>query len=233
MHVAADASGSPGRFETWLPVEGVTGLTWSDGSGPVTWQGFGDPVVSDELDVGAAGVGPVRLQRHARAFFQGNRFLLPGLVRRVIAACPDGPVIDLYAGVGLFGVALAASGRHQVTAVEGHPASAADLAVNAAPLGGAIAVVESPVERYLGAARPARPFTAILDPPRTGMTREATASVLALLAERVVFVSCDVATFARDLRKFLDAGYSLDSLEGFDLFPNSAHVEVLGVLSRR
>jgi len=47
----------------------------------------------------------------------------------------------------------------------------------------------------------------------------------------VVFVSCDVATLARDLRRFLDAGYRLDSVQGFDLFPNTPHVEALAVLS--
>jgi 23S rRNA (uracil1939-C5)-methyltransferase len=64
------------------------------------------------------------------------------------------------------------------------------------------------------------------------MTTKAVAGAVALGAERVVFVSCDVATFARDVRRFVDAGYRLDRLDGFDLFPNTAHVEVVGVLVR-
>jgi 23S rRNA (uracil1939-C5)-methyltransferase len=63
------------------------------------------------------------------------------------------------------------------------------------------------------------------------MTRDAAAGAVAMKASRVVFVSCDVATLARDLRKFLDAGYRLDSVQGFDLFPNTAHVETLARLS--
>jgi 23S rRNA (uracil1939-C5)-methyltransferase len=71
----------------------------------------------------------------------------------------------------------------------------------------------------------------VLDPPRTGMTRDAAAGASAMRASRIVFVSCDVATLARDLRRFLEAGYRLDAVRGFDLFPNTAHVEVLALLT--
>ena len=88
------------------------------------------------------------------------------------------------------------------------------------------------MERFVAAAVPAGPLTLVLDPPRTGMTREAADGAIALGASRVVFVSCDVATFARDVRKFADAGYRLESVRGFDLFPTTAHVEALAILSR-
>jgi tRNA/tmRNA/rRNA uracil-C5-methylase (TrmA/RlmC/RlmD family) len=140
-------------------------------------------------------------------------------------------VVDLYAGVGLFGLCLAAGGAHEVVAVEGHEASAADLEANAAPLGGAVRVERTSVERFVARHRARRPFTLVLDPPRTGMTRDAAAGAVALKASRIVFVSCDVATLARDLRKCLDAGYRLDSVRGFDLFPNTAHVETLAQLT--
>jgi 23S rRNA (uracil1939-C5)-methyltransferase len=153
-------------------------------------------------------------------------------VNAVKEAVLPGSVVDLYAGVGLFGVCLAATGRHRVVAVEAHAASAADLRENAEPFGGSIRVVETSVERFVAAGVPARPFTLVLDPPRTGMTREAAEGAVALGASRVVFVSCDVATFARDVRRFADAGYRLESVRGFDLFPNTAHVEALAVLSR-
>jgi 23S rRNA (uracil1939-C5)-methyltransferase len=63
------------------------------------------------------------------------------------------------------------------------------------------------------------------------MSREAAAGILRLGSPRVIFVSCDVATFARDVRRLIDAGYELELLEAFDLFPNTAHVEVLAVLA--
>jgi 23S rRNA (uracil1939-C5)-methyltransferase len=72
----------------------------------------------------------------------------------------------------------------------------------------------------------------IVDPPRTGMTKEALAGAVGLRPARIVYVSCDVATFARDTRTLLDAGYTLEALTGVDLFPNTAHVESVGFFTR-
>jgi 23S rRNA (uracil1939-C5)-methyltransferase len=193
----------------------------------------GTPFVTDVFSVPGAQRGPVpvTLRRHARAFFQANRFLLPRLLSRVIELVPSGPVVDLYAGVGVFAVSLAAAGREPVSAVEGDQRSAVDLRENARPYGSVVRVFASSVERFVEGQRRAPEATLILDPPRTGMSREAAAGIIRLRAPRVAFVSCDVATFARDVRRFLDAGYELESLEALDLFPNTAHVEVLAVLA--
>ena len=75
----------------------------------------------------------VRLGRHVGAFFQGNRYLLQTLVDRVLTFVPDGPLCDLYAGSGLFGVTYAATGRGEVDAVESDALAADDLRVNATP----------------------------------------------------------------------------------------------------
>ena len=64
------------------------------------------------------------------------------------------------------------------------------------------------------------------------MSKDAAQMIVAARAPRVVYVSCDVATLARDVRRFVDAGYHLAHLEAFDLFPNTAHVESLAVLDR-
>jgi 23S rRNA (uracil1939-C5)-methyltransferase len=224
MHIEMVGARTHASVPALDPVDGVTGLTWSAAGGAPARGVFGQPYVEDV-------VHGVRLRRHTRAFFQGNRYLLDGLVSAVEAACVPGPVVDLYAGVGLFGLCLAARGGHQVVAVEGHDASAADLEVNAGPLGDAVRVERTSVERFVARRHARTPFTLVLDPPRTGMTREAAAGAIAMKALRVVFVSCDVATLARDLRKFLDAGYRLDSVQGFDLFPNTAHVETLALLA--
>ena len=74
--------------------------------------------------------------------------------------------------------------------------------------------------------------TVILDPPRTGVSPDAMAGVTGLAAPRVVYVSCDVATLARDARRLVEAGYRLDSIRAFDLFPETAHVESLAVFAR-
>ena len=138
-------------------------------------------------------------------------------------------MLDLYAGVGLFALAAAGAG-HRVTAVEGDPVSAADLVDNATAQG-AVAVVHGAVEAHL-ASRRAEVGTAIVDPPRTGLSAEAVTGLLAWAPARVVYVSCDPATLARDLRRCLDAGYRLGTVRGFDLFPRTGHVEAVATLER-
>lgn len=193
---------------------------------------YGAPMVRDtlaSLTNGRAGDGD--LARHPDAFFQANRFLLPPLVAAVLDAVPSSePVVDLYAGVGLFSVALAATGVRGVIAVEGDPVSGADLRQNAAAFDGALTTRLAAVEEALPSLP--RDATAIVDPPRTGMSPEAMAALLGRKPSRVVYVSCDPATMARDARKLLDAGYTLASLRGFDFFPNTPHVESLGVFNR-
>jgi 23S rRNA (uracil1939-C5)-methyltransferase len=180
-----------------------------------------------------AAASDAQLQRHASSFFQANRFLLSRLVSTVLRRIDDGPVVDCYAGVGLFAIALAASGRTDITAIEGDPSSARDLLVNAQPFASQLTVEHESVERCLAArAIPEPRLTIIVDPPRTGMSREALDGVLRADAARIVYVSCDVATLARDLRRIIDHGYELTHLEAFDLFPNTAHVESLAVLDR-
>ncbi len=218
-------------------IPGVTGATCQLASGAPVVRLGGVPLVGDRLsDVlgdRAARFADARLERQARAFFQANRYLLPALVRAVLAQVPpDGAVLDLYAGVGLFAAALAATGRDGITAVEGDRVSGADLALNANKFGEAISCELQAVERYL-ASRSGEPApTVIVDPPRTGLSREALTSVLAHGASRIVYVSCDIATLARDVRRAVDRGYTLTHLEAFDLFPNTAHVETLAVLER-
>lgn len=233
IHLELEPEASVRLADLRLTVSGVSGLSCSTRGRPGEHVIAGVPFVADTLQVaGSDGAVQVTLRRHARAFFQGNRFLLQSLVETVIGACPPGTVVDLYAGVGLFGVTLAASGRHSVVAVEGHRASARDLRVNAEPYGDAIRVCEASVEHFLAHPAVARPDVVVLDPPRTGMSRDALAGVVALAPGCVVFVSCDVATFARDVRRLVDAGYRLGRLQAFDLFPNTAHVEVVAELSR-
>ena len=186
-----------------------------------------------EGDEGSA----LRLTRDARAFFQGNRYLLETLVRHVVARVPAGPVVDLYAGVGLFGLSIAAAGGEQVTLVEGDPISGSDLQRNAQPYAGRVVVDRRSVEMYLAsrkaeASRHGQDATFIVDPPRTGLSKEAMAGIVAAAPARVVYVSCDVATLARDARALVDAGFALEELTGIDLFPNTAHVETVAVFSR-
>ncbi len=210
---------------------GLTGCTARGHLGP--FVRVGRPTVFDPLSTltkQRASAG--RLGRQPASFFQGNRFLLPELVTTVLDATPsDGSVLDLYAGVGLFSVALAATGRARVTAVESDKASSSDLRENAAAYSGAINVVVGRVEHFISRTRE-RAQTIVVDPPRTGISREAMDAIATHGAGRIIYVSCDPPTMARDARRLLDAGYRLASLGGFDLFPNTPHVESVGVFER-
>jgi len=216
-------------IKTLPPIPGISGLARASQTTSRVTSDHGVPFVVDRMEVASA---PVVLTHHVRSFFQGNRWLLPGLAARVVQHVPDENPIDLYAGVGLFAVSLAAAGRRGIVAVEGDRSSAHDLRTNAEPHNGAIDVRFGSVEDYLGARREAISGTVLLDPPRTGVSLEALSGIIRFTPHRIVYVSCDAATLARDVRRCVDAGYRLDHIEAFDLFPNTAHVELLSVLSR-
>jgi 23S rRNA (uracil1939-C5)-methyltransferase len=194
------------------------------------------PYVTDAIAVGEQAF---TLRRHVRSFFQGNRFLLRDLVAHVVDRIPaGGAVADLYAGVGLFAVAAAARGA-SVVAVEGDRVAFEDLQANARAAGGRIVARRGDVESVArelnasgGGGGQARFAAVIVDPPRTGMSAEALDAVRQLESPRLVYVSCDVATLARDARKIVDAGYTIDRADAFDLFPNTPHVETVVVFER-
>ena len=210
---------------------GVTGVGIMRGRQPLASRGA--PFVHDTLRVEVEGQATdVRLRRHAAAFFQGNRYLLATLASAVVSRLPRGRLVDLYAGSGLFGLAYAALGRGRVTAVEGDSVAGDDLRENAMPYAEAVLPVTTSVEEWVSRSFSAADATVLVDPPRTGMSAEACGAIARSEAPRIVYVSCDVATLARDARRFADAGYHLSDIEGFDLFPNTAHVETVVTFDR-
>jgi 23S rRNA (uracil1939-C5)-methyltransferase len=246
-HLVLEPGADASHFAV-LATQGLTGLSAARSDRPGVELLAGVPTVSDVLHVNPDDPrSALRLRRDVRAFFQGNRYLLEPLLRRVVALAMPGRVIDLYAGVGLFGLSLAAAGAEDVTLVEGDPVSGASLEENAEPFRGRVDIVRRSVESFLRSyvgrvprgtsnvspSGPAENLTFIVDPPRTGMSKAALAGVLRAAPQRIVYVSCDVATFARDTRTILEAGYALDGLTGIDLFPNTAHVEVIGAFSHQ
>ncbi|MCC7008413.1 MAG: class I SAM-dependent RNA methyltransferase [Acidobacteria bacterium] len=168
-----------------------------------------------------------RWTRRSTSFFQANRYLVGALVGHVLASTPGARVADLYAGVGLFATAFGASGR-EVIAVEGEASAAGDLQTNAAPWP-PLRMVHGAVERAIARLEVWKPDAVVLDPPRTGAGGEALAGIVGLGAARIVYVSCDPPTLARDTARLVSAGYVLRSARAFDLFPNTAHVETVVV----
>ena len=168
------------------------------------------------------------------SFWQSHRLAPTVLLDAVLemANVGDGDdVVDLFSGVGLFSVPLAkrvgASGR--VTAVESSPFAVRDTRTNAAGFK-QIKVREWSVTPRSVNDTVRDGATVVLDPPRQGLAKGVAASLVRRSPKRLIYVSCDAATFARDLKVFLGSGFTLNLLEVFDLFPMTEHVELVALL---
>jgi 23S rRNA (uracil1939-C5)-methyltransferase len=218
-----------------LIASGVTGVTTMAGRRRVVLAGT--PTVTDravDLFGGASPIGDAPAwTRHATSFFQGNRYLMGALVTRVLDATEGAPAIgDLYSGVGLFAVALAARGS-RVVAVEGDDSSGGDLVTNAEPWKDHLEVWHSSVEHATGRTSAPAFDAVVVDPPRTGMSPEALTGVARWRPARVVYVSCDPPTLARDAAVLISSGYTLTGVDAYDMFPNTPHVETVAVFDLR
>jgi tRNA/tmRNA/rRNA uracil-C5-methylase (TrmA/RlmC/RlmD family) len=166
----------------------------------------------------------------AGGFWQVHPGAAEVLARAVLDALDPQPgesAVDLYAGVGLFAALLGERGL-SVLAVEGDARAAADAARNTADLP-QVRIRTAPVDAAQ-AARIGTPDLIVLDPPRAGAGIETTRALARLRPRAMAYVSCDPGSFARDLRVLLDAGWSLESLRAFDLYPMTEHCELVGIL---
>jgi 23S rRNA (uracil1939-C5)-methyltransferase len=228
VHLHGDAPSNRKTLAGLAATEGLTGLSIGRLPGALVIAA-GEPFVSDTLSLGDRSLV---LRRHVLAFFQGNRYLLRSLVAHVIDHVPDGStVIDLYSGAGLFSIAAAAVRGARVTAVEGDRLAAADLLSNARAASVDVKPVHQPVETFLKAGGN-QSDVLIVDPPRTGMSADALRGAVALHARTIVYVSCDIATLARDAGRIRDGGYQIQEVAAFDMFPNTPHVETVAVFER-
>jgi len=213
-----------------LLVDGVTGVTTVARGRMVLLAGDGRVTDTTRDLCGDTDLLPADAAwtRTAASFFQGNRYLTGALLQQVLRHVRGTRVLDLYAGVGLFSIGMAARGA-RVTAVEGDEVGVADLDRNSARWAARITTRQSSVEAALMTMPAGRFDTVVIDPPRTGASPEAVAALVTLKTPRLLYVSCDPATLARDAALLITGGYRLSSLEAFDLFPNTAHVETLAV----
>ncbi|HEY9127902.1 MAG TPA: 23S rRNA (uracil(1939)-C(5))-methyltransferase RlmD [Acidobacteriaceae bacterium] len=178
-------------------------------------------------------VAGINYRVDAGAFFQVNRFLLDAFVERVLSHMPSVRLAwDLYAGVGLFARQLAARCEH-VNAVEIASSSRAALTHNLAGTNAA-PVVSTTLDYLRGnrERREPRPDAILIDPPRAGLGPEVTQLLNAIHAPDLVYVSCDPATLARDLRALTAERYRIAELTLVDLFPQTFHMETVVHLKR-
>lgn len=173
-----------------------------------------------------------KLQFHSQGFFQNNSAMAEKLVAYVREQLhgKHGTLLDLYGGVGAFGIACS-DGFDEVVIVEAYAGSitCAERNVAANNISGRCVVLDAKRIHTLSLSKP---LCAIIDPPRSGMHPKAIGGVLYHAPERVVYVSCNPRQLAKELPLFLKRGYGITSCALFDLFPQTNHMEVVVVLDK-
>ncbi|WP_084318996.1 23S rRNA (uracil(1939)-C(5))-methyltransferase RlmD [Deferrisoma camini] len=219
-------------------VPAVAGVAWnvnpSSGNavfGPRWEPILGDPVLEERF------LG-LEFRASPGAFLQANRDLADEAYRALVEALDPGPgddVLDLYSGVGVTAIALAARAR-RVVGVEAHPVAADDARANARRAG-----VENALFRQGDAAAEAwelvsegfRPAVAVLNPARKGADAGVIDALAALEPRRIAYLSCNPQTLARDLALLLEqAPYRIVRVTPYDFLPGTDHVETLVLLER-
>lgn len=191
---------------------------------------FGDGYITDILCSNKIRISPL-------SFYQVNRIQAEKLYEKAAEYAnlkQDETLLDLYCGAGTIGLSMAKKVK-KVIGVEIIPEAVEDAKINAQ-----INNIDN-AEFYCADASKAaemlkekgiKPDCIILDPPRKGCEKELIKTVSEMAPDRIVYVSCDAATLARDCAVFKDYGYSTDRLSVFDLFPRTVHVESVVLLTR-
>jgi len=225
-------------FQTLSPGANIT-FRHTPHDGAVWWINREPPSMPcAELLTEISPAGPLRVPRDG--FYQVNPAVGDALVRTVAAWFAEVPayseLLDLYCGVGVFGLACHAAGGTRLTGIESGRNAVAAAKLNAAALGvpatflcRALGPDGVPLDTLVGDARRT---TALVDPPRDGMDAAITRSLAASGIARLFYVSCDPATLARDLKIVLASNrYRITRACLFDMFPRTAHFETLVELS--
>ena len=208
----------------------------------------------DAQAISVVEIGGRKIEADASVFFQSNLGLLPELVNAVRKAVDEGLasgkatndwLIDLFSGVGFFACILQDKFK-KITTVEREEGclkhAKVNLSVPAAvpnaseiPAASCIPEIENisaPAEDWLLENVVDMPATLIVDPPRTGLPKEALSAIAKSSVNRLIYVSCDPVTLARDYAKFAEAEFALSHAEGFAFYPQTPHLEMMFVLDR-
>ncbi|PWJ67213.1 23S rRNA (uracil1939-C5)-methyltransferase [Fibrobacter sp. UWB15] len=210
---------------------------FDNGKGDISYFYKGMPAQDFEKSaISVVEIAGSQIRSDASVFFQSNLSLLPELVQSVQEAVDAGIasgeasdvwLIDLFSGVGFFAAILKDKFK-KITTVEREEGCLKHAKVN---LNGADNV-SAPAEEWLVKNVVDVPATLIVDPPRTGLPVEALDAIVKSSVNRLIYVSCDPVTLARDYAKFAQAGFSLKKAEGFAFYPQTPHLEMMFILSR-
>jgi 23S rRNA (uracil1939-C5)-methyltransferase len=160
----------------------------------------------------------------ADTFFQANRFLLSYFIKEVVEQAGGGNILELYSGSGFFSIPLSRN-ANEIIAIESNRAAVRQARENAtANKAGTIQFVEGPVDSTLRQSE-LQPDVVVLDPPRAGCGVKVAEGIAEMKPKRIVYVSCNPATFAREAGKL----GRLTRLTLIDQFPNTYHIELVGV----
>jgi len=222
-------------LERRLPPNDDRQIIWSDEKGETPTEVSIDSRTPSEI---TRIVGEKRMVVPYRGFFQANRLLvreLVGLVVKMSGLSGGETVIDAYGGAGLFSLFLG-SQAGKIFGIEGDREAARCAGRNLRRAGltqaeffpGDVAdVLKCEIAR-----RGLKADIVVLDPPRDGCGAGVIDAVAAIRPKRIVYISCNPATQARDIRLLSNHGYSLSLLQPIDMFPQTAHIEVVALLTR-
>ena len=192
---------------------------------------YGDGTITDTLC-------GLQFRLSAPAFYQVNHAQAERLYEKAVQLAGltgNETVLDLYCGTGTITLCLARHAKKAI-GVEIVPQAIEDAKFNAAQNGMENAeffCMDAGQAAKMLADRRTRPDVIVVDPPRKGISADVIEAISAMAPQRVVYVSCDPATLARDLKLLTAAGYTLQTAEAFDLFPRCAHVETVVLLSHK
>lgn len=167
---------------------------------------------------------------HAGSFFQVNTPQAEAMVRHVLDLLPltqETIAVELYSGVGLFSAFLAPRVK-QLVCVESSPLACEDFAINLDEFEN-VTLYQDEAEKVLPSLD-LKADIVLLDPPRAGLKPWALDALVMVDAQTIVYVSCDPATLSRDVKRLLEAGYRLEQVTPFDLFPQTYHIETVALL---
>jgi 23S rRNA (uracil1939-C5)-methyltransferase/tRNA (uracil-5-)-methyltransferase len=195
-----------------------------------------DRVETDHRAPVSEKVGDLKFNFLAGDFFQNNPFILDSFTGHA-AEQAKGPnqkyLLDAYCGSGLFGLTLAKN-FEQVVGIELSETSADWARRNAKTNGieNASFIASSAEALFADITFPPEQTSVLIDPPRKGCSVDFLHQLFDFGPSRVVYVSCNPATQMRDLKSFLEKGYKIESIQPFDLFPQTRHLECVIALSR-
>ncbi|MBT7970971.1 MAG: class I SAM-dependent RNA methyltransferase [Verrucomicrobia bacterium] len=195
-----------------------------------------DRVETDHRAPVSEKVGDLKFNFLAGDFFQNNPFILDSFTGHA-AEQAKGPnqkyLLDAYCGSGLFGLTLAKN-FEQVVGIELSETSADWARRNAKTNGieNASFIASSAEALFADITFPSEQTSVLIDPPRKGCSMDFLNQLFTFGPSRVVYVSCNPATQMRDLKSFLEQGYKIESIQPFDLFPQTRHLECVIALSR-